>query len=156
MSHRHVQHLLAGAVVNGQLHLDLGDGDIPHDPGTGNVQRIRIAGYILVAVQGSTGGLEPLVVILCGLEHGAVILLGHAVHGFVVPGNGVALMLGVQVIADSRIEHHGESHKKKQDENERGDPAVLFLFCCLQLMELSLMLTRRGFLRASLDFHGAA
>ena len=66
----HLQHGVAGAVVDGQLHPDAGNGDVAHDAGAGHVQRGAVGGKVVGVVQGIRVGGDLLIEDVGGIEIG--------------------------------------------------------------------------------------
>ena len=50
--YRSLDFTIAGAVVDGQLHADFGNGDVTHNARAGNIQRVVVAGKLIRAVKG--------------------------------------------------------------------------------------------------------
>ena len=100
---RHLQHAIAGAVVDGQLHTDLFNGDVAHNAGAGHIQRIFIGRKTTRKIQRVRVGGDLCIEIVCRLEIGAVIGIGQLVHVLGIGGHSAGLVQLVDVIADGRI-----------------------------------------------------
>ena len=98
-----LQHAVVGAVVDGQLHADFGDGDVTHNARAGNIQRFVVAGKLIRAVKGVFVGGHLCVKGIGGVKVGAVIRIGHVVHVLRVACHRAGLVALVDVIADGGI-----------------------------------------------------
>ena len=98
-----LQHAVVGAVVDGQLHADFGDGDVTHNARTGNIQRFVVAGKLIRAVEGVFVGGHLCVKGIGSVKVGAVIRIGHVVHVLRVACHRAGLVALVDVIADGGI-----------------------------------------------------
>ena len=103
MACRHLQNTIAGAVVDGQLHADPGDGDIPHNARAGDVQRLVIAGDLLRREERIGRGRQPLVVGVRRLKIGGIVRIRHLVDRLVIAGQRAGLVALVDIIADGGI-----------------------------------------------------
>ena len=103
MARGHLQHAVAGAVVDGQLHADLFNGDVAHDAGAGHVQRAFVAGEAVRVVQGVRVGGDLGVEGVCGVKIGAVIGVGQLVHIGGVGGHSPGLVPLVDVVAEGGV-----------------------------------------------------
>ena len=88
-------------MVDGQLHADFGNGDVTHNAGAGNIQRVVVAGKLIRAVKGVFVGGHLCVKGIGGVKVGAVIRIGHFVHVLRVACHRAGLVALVDVIADS-------------------------------------------------------
>ena len=98
-----LQHAIAGAVVDGQLHADLGDRDVAHDPGAGHVQRAFVAGEPVGEIQGVRVGGDLRIEGVCRLEIGAVVGIGQLVHVLGIGGHGTGLVPLVHIVAEGGV-----------------------------------------------------
>ena len=124
MACRHLQHSVAGAVIDGQLHTDLFNGDVAHNAGAGHVQRGAVGGKAVGVVQGIRVGGDLLIEDVGGIKIGRVVGVGQAVHLLGVAVDNPGLVALVDVIADGRVEHHRKAHKENEDEQDGA--GVLF------------------------------
>lgn len=116
MPHRHVQHLGACPVVDGQLHLNLGDRDIAHDTGSADVEDfVVVSGILPVGERGGEVG-EGGVVGVRFHEEAFLVAGVHLFDGLVIGGDGTCLDTGIPPVADSRVQHHGEPHQQQHDQ----------------------------------------
>lgn len=112
MTDRNVQLSLAGAVVDRKLNTDLGNADITHDTGTGDVECIPIAADVVIMNEGGIDGKQAAVISMCQLKNIAVIGVVDLCDRLAVGSDGTALGFGIPPVTDGRIEHHGETHQK--------------------------------------------
>ena len=98
-----LQHAVVGAVVDGQLHADFGNGDVTHNARAGNIQRVVVAGKLIRAVEGIFVGNYLCVKCIGGVKVGAVIRIGHVVHVLRVACHRAGLVALVDVIADGGV-----------------------------------------------------
>ena len=126
VAHRHLQHLFAGAVVNGQGDIDAGDLHIAHDTAAGHVQQLLVALVLLL------GGLEPVsvakepaVIVLRRLPQGFVGFIVHFRHGLLVGGDGLGLVHGVPVIGYHGVQQQGQPCKKHCQQQYEGHSVFL-------------------------------
>jgi len=103
MTCRHLQHAVVGAVVDGQLHADLFNGDVAHNARAGNIQRFVVAGKLIRTEEGVFVGGHLCVKGIGGVKVGAVIRIGHGVHVLRVACHRAGLVALVDVIADSGV-----------------------------------------------------
>lgn len=120
MSGRNLKNALGGAVVNGQLHVDIGDGNIAHDAGAGDIEDVVIArNFVKIGKRCIERG--ELAVIVAGFgEHLVVLLVVKLGDRFLVAGNDMGRHVLVPPIGEGRIEHHGESHEEQNCKNNGG------------------------------------
>ena len=98
-----LQYAVAGAVVDGQLHADFGNGDVTHNAGAGNIQRFVVAGKLIRAVKGVFVGGHLCVKGIGGVKVGAVVGIGQIVHILGIGGHSTGLMQLVDVIAEGGV-----------------------------------------------------
>ena len=98
-----LQHAVAGAVVDGQLHADFGDGDVTHNARAGNIQRVGVASKLIRAVERVLVGGYLCVKGIGGVKVSAVIRIGHVVHVLRVACHRAGLVALVDVIADGGV-----------------------------------------------------
>ena len=98
-----LEDLLRGAVVDGQLHADFGNGDVTHNAGAGNIQRVVVAGKLIRAVKGVFVGGHLCVKGIGGVKVGAVVGIGQIVHILGIGGHSTGLMQLVDVIAEGGV-----------------------------------------------------
>ena len=103
MTCRHLQHAIAGAVVDGQLHTDLFNGDVAHNAGAGHIQRGVVAGEPVGMEQRVRVGGDLRIERICRLEIGAVVGIGQIVHILGIGGHSTGLMQLVDVIAEGGV-----------------------------------------------------
>lgn len=90
--HRHLEHRLLRAVVDGQGAVDFGDLDIAHDAAAGYVQQGQVLLPFRFGELVGNGLLrQPGVIRAGGQPQLLVILLGQAGHAFRVAGDGLLL-----------------------------------------------------------------
>ena len=99
----HLQHGVAGAVVDGQLHPDAGNGDVAHDAGAGDIQRAFVGGKALREIQRIRVCGDLRIERICRLEIGAVVGIGQLVHVLGIGGHSTGLMQLVDVIAEGGV-----------------------------------------------------
>ena len=118
MSCAGLQHRIPGAVVDGQLHVDPGNGDVAHDAGAGDVQCGVVGREPVRVVQrlrvGGNGGVEAV----GGVKPHRIVRRCHAVHLLGVVGHGVGLMPPVDRIADGGVQHHRKPQKEHEDQEQ--------------------------------------
>ncbi len=107
------------AVVDRQVHAQLLDGDVAHDVGGRDAERLVVLGREdAVTGQGGTEGRQVRVVgVGLGKEplgHRAV----HVAHGRAVVGHGAGLHLGVPPVRHAGIQHDGAPYEKDQHEKD--------------------------------------
>ena len=125
MPHRHLEHRLLRAVVDGQGAVDFGDLDIAHDAAAGYVQQGQVLLPFRFGELVGNGLLrQPGVIRAGGQPQLLVILLGQAGHAFRVAGDGLGLVEGVPVIAEGGVEHDGRPRQQDDDQQDGGQ--VLF------------------------------
>ena len=98
-----LQHAIAGAVVDGQLHTDLFNGDVAHNAGAGHIQRIFIGRKTTRKIQRVRVGGDLRIERICRLEIGAVVGIGQLVHILGIGGHSTGLMQLVDVIAEGGV-----------------------------------------------------
>ena len=98
-----LQHAIAGAVVDGQLHTDLFNGDVAHNAGAGHIQRGVVAGEPVGMEQRVRVGGDLRIERICRLEIGAVVGIGQIVHILGIGGHSTGLMQLVDVIAEGGV-----------------------------------------------------
>ena len=98
-----LQHAIAGAVVDGQLHTDLFNGDVAHNAGAGHIQRDVVAGEPVGMEQRVRVGGDLRIERICRLEIGAVVGIGQLVHVLGIGGHSTGLMQLVDVIAEGGV-----------------------------------------------------
>ena len=98
-----LQHAIAGAVVDGQLHTDLFNGDVAHNAGAGDIQRGVVAGEPVGMEQRVRVGGDLRIERICRLEIGAVVGIGQIVHILGIGGHSTGLMQLVDVIAEGGV-----------------------------------------------------
>ena len=98
-----LQHAIAGAVVDGQLHTDLFNGDVAHNAGAGHIQRAFVGGKALRKIQRIRVGGDLRIERICRLEIGAVVGIGQLVHVLGIGGHSTGLMQLVDVIAEGGV-----------------------------------------------------
>ena len=103
MARRHLQNAVAGAVVNGQLHADLGDGDVPHDAGTGDVEGVGVAAHLFGPVKGIGRFGQPPVVVVGGVKIGLIVHVRQVFNLFRVARHSARLVFLVDIVTDGRI-----------------------------------------------------
>ena len=103
MAGRHLQHAVAGAVVDGQLHADLGDRDVAHDSGSGHIQRAFVAGEPVGEIQSVRVGGDLRVEGICRFKVGRVIGIAQFVHVLGIGGHGTGLVPLVHIVADGGV-----------------------------------------------------
>ncbi len=112
VSDRDIEDGVAGAVVDGQLHIDLRNGDIAHDSGAGDIECGIIAADIIVIDERRIDNEQAFVIVICACEEFFIVAVVDLGQSFAVACDGAALDFGVPPVADGRIEHHGEAHQK--------------------------------------------
>ena len=98
-----LEDLLRGAVVDGQLHADLFNGDVAHNAGAGHIQRAFVGGKALREIQRIRVCGDLCIEIVGGVKVGAVIRIGHGVHVLRVACHSTGLMQLVDVIAEGGV-----------------------------------------------------
>jgi len=112
VSDRDIEDGFAGAVVDGQFHIDLGNGDIAHDAGAGDVECGFIAADIIIIDEWRIDNAQAFIIIMCTLEEFLIVAVIDFRQCFAVACDCTALDFRVPPVTDGRIEHHGESHQK--------------------------------------------
>lgn len=90
-------------MVDRQLHADFGNGNVAHNAGAGNIQRIVVAGKLVRVVEGQGVGGHLRVKGIGGVKIGAVIRIGKVIHAFRVAGHRAGLGALVDIIADGGV-----------------------------------------------------
>ena len=121
------QNRLGNAMVDGQLDINLGDGDVTHDARARNVEKL------VVGLQVGTLGklavvhervLEPgdsLVVGIGRLEPLRIVLLREALHRGVVVHDGMRLHPGVPPVAERGVYQQSEAQDEHPKEHDAGE-----------------------------------
>lgn len=112
MTDSDIEDSFAGAVVDGKFHIDLGNGDIAHDTGTGDVEGFPVAADVIVIDEGAGNGQKPLIVFIGKLEDFLVLVIINLGEVFAVACDCTALDFGVPPVADGWVEHYGEAHQE--------------------------------------------
>ena len=133
MSDGDLQHFLVGTVVNGQGHVDLGDVDVAHDPGTGDVQDLVVALHLLVRDFEMVAHVGQILIIGSGffphLFDPLRVLMADLVH---VAGDGLGLMHGIPPVTEARIRDETDACQKDQHHEHRQKMtfSLALLFLC--------------------------
>lgn len=99
MSDGSLKDTVAGAMVNRQFHVDLGDVDVPHVSRAVEVQKAVILLLLFIGHGPVDSGLGKFgIVILCRLDQGVVLLLIHVCDSLGVVHDCPGLMEGVPVV----------------------------------------------------------
>ena len=113
MPHRHLQHLIAGAVIHGQRYVNAGDLQISHNAVTGDVQQLLIPLLVFFTWFKPAGCLQEGSVVRPGLFPKLIVsVIVQLCHGFHVGSNGLGLMHGVPIVSHSWIQQQGQPCKK--------------------------------------------
>ena len=103
MSHSALQHIGFHRVIHRQLHPDFIDGHIAHNAGSGNVQRLQISGYPFRLIECPLRPGKGIVVRPGFGKDLIIIRFRHMGCDLVIGGNGLGLVLGVDILTDDRI-----------------------------------------------------
>ena len=98
-----LQHAIAGAVVDGQLHTDLFNGDVAHNAGAGHIQRAFVGGKALREIQRIRVCGDLRIERICRLEIGGVVGIGQLVHVRGIGGHRAGLVPLVDIIAEGGV-----------------------------------------------------
>ena len=110
-----LQHLVGGAVVNGQRNIDGGNFDMAHNAGTGGIQQGRIAGQS--GFIRNEAVVEPgngTVIFVGGFPHGIVAGVIDGGHRLRIAGDGSGLVQGVPVVGHRGVQHQGQANEEDQ------------------------------------------
>ena len=120
------QHRRIGAVIDRQLHTDLVNVDVPHNAGAGDIQCIFIAVDLLPLEQRLRKLRQTRVIVFRFGKQFRIIIHRDRRNSFFIVRDGARLRLGVPVIADRRVQQHGQTHEKDEDQYNI-EKAALFL-----------------------------
>ncbi len=127
MPGRDLQDALRGAVINGQLHVDIGDGHIAHDAGAGDIENVVIAGD---GIEIREGCVEVCKLFIVGVGFGKEFFRLAVVHlsdYFFVVQHNLVLIMSIPPVGKRGVKHHGETHKENEAEN-RSCQNITLLF----------------------------
>ena len=118
MAHSDLQHGFPCSVVDGQGHIEPGDGQIPHNPGAGYIQCRGIVGKRIRTIQRFRVRCQEGIVFFRLLEPGGIILFLHPLDAVFIVHHGPGLVGPVHRVTDRGVEHHGKAHQKDQNQQE--------------------------------------
>ena len=103
MTGGHLQHGIAGAVVDGLLHADLFNGDVAHDAGAGHVQRALVRREPVREIQGVRVCGDLRIEGIGRFKIGGVIRIRQLIHIGGIVGHSTGLVQLVDVVADGGV-----------------------------------------------------
>ena len=152
MTAGYLQHGVFGAMVDRQAHFQLGNRDVPHDSGAGDVERLVVFVHLLVGQMPTVWQrVEFLVIGMCLVQKFLLLFPAHVVDLLHIPSDcarGVHAVppvgeRGIGDQADASEEHEGEEHN--HDVEPRAALFLLFCFgCCLFLHKAAARRFRSG------------
>ena len=96
---------LLGAVVDGQVDVDLGNFDVGHDAVSGHVQELFVLVFqAVIQNEGIVPAVQRLVVGPGLLPEGGVVLFAQMGHLLGVGADGPTLVEGVPPVAEGRVQ----------------------------------------------------
>lgn len=116
MAHANLQNRILRAMVDGQGHIDFGDGQIAHDPQGGDIQDIFVVAELLRAVQQIRLLGKGCIVALCRSKEGRIVRIRHGSNAVLVVYHGSGLVGPVHRIADRGVQHDGKAHQEDQNQ----------------------------------------
>ena len=116
MAHANLQNRILRAMVDGQRHVDFRDGQIAHNPRTGDIQCTGIIRQFAGTIQHFRVGRKGCIVALRRSKEGRIVRIRHGSNAVLIVHHGSGLVGPVHRIADRGVQHDGKAHQEDQNQ----------------------------------------